>query len=102
MATKIPAAQSRLFKNIFICRKCNQRTRTEALRITNKQIMCRRCGGRDFRPDGRNGEGIDSKRGEGFKPGQFDDTAGWPHQLVRRRRAASTGVQGVVGGGSAL
>lgn len=50
MATKIPAAHNRLFKNVFICRDCNQKVRAEALRITSKQVMCPRCSGRTFRP----------------------------------------------------
>ena len=50
MGTKIIAAHNRMFKNAFVCRDCNQRVRSEPLRITSKQIMCTRCSGRNFRP----------------------------------------------------
>ena len=49
MATKIPAAQKRMFKNIFVCKRCSQKMRSDPLRIVQKQISCRRCGGRAFR-----------------------------------------------------
>lgn len=49
MATKIPAAQARLFKNIFICKDCNSRIRSEARKIIEGKVKCRKCSGRAFR-----------------------------------------------------
>lgn len=50
MATKLPAAQKRMFKNIFVCRRCSSKIRTDPIRVVQKQVACRRCKGRAFRP----------------------------------------------------
>ncbi|MGC9309736.1 MAG: hypothetical protein ACP5D2_03525 [Candidatus Nanoarchaeia archaeon] len=50
MATKIPAAQDRLYKNIFICKVCKHKIRAEPLKILQGKARCRKCGGKDFRP----------------------------------------------------
>ncbi|MEK6889135.1 MAG: hypothetical protein AABW80_03445 [Nanoarchaeota archaeon] len=50
MATKIPIAQIRLFANVFVCKDCNKRIRTQALRVIAGKIKCPRCGGHAFRP----------------------------------------------------
>ena len=50
MATKIPAAQARLLKNVFVCRECKTKARAEARKIIEKRIKCRRCGSKNFRP----------------------------------------------------
>lgn len=50
MATRIPAAQNRLFKGVFVCKNCNLKVRTQAIRIAEKKVKCRRCEGRIFRP----------------------------------------------------
>lgn len=50
MATKIPAAQKRLFGNIFICKECKARMRTEARKIIEGSVKCRKCGSKAFRP----------------------------------------------------
>ena len=50
MATKIPIAQARLFGNVFICRNCNHKVRTQATRVINKKVKCIKCGGHNFRP----------------------------------------------------
>jgi ribosomal protein L40E len=50
MATKIPVAQKRLFGDVFICRECNRRVRTQAVRIISGKIKCVNCGGKVFRP----------------------------------------------------
>ena len=43
MATKIPAAMDRLFKNIFICKNCSARIRADPKKIAEKSVRCRRC-----------------------------------------------------------
>ena len=49
MAAKIPAAINRLFKNVFICKKCKHRVRVEPLKILTGKTRCRKCKGKDFR-----------------------------------------------------
>jgi len=46
---KIPEAQNRLFKNIFICKNCQSRVRAEPLKILEGKIRCRKCKKRAFR-----------------------------------------------------
>ena len=50
MAAKLPAAQKRMFKNVFVCKKCSQKIRTDPIRVVQRQVVCRRCSGRIFRP----------------------------------------------------
>lgn len=50
MATKILAAQNRLFKNVFVCKVCKHKIKVEPLKVMNKKVSCRTCRGRDFRP----------------------------------------------------
>jgi len=50
MATKIHAAQIRMFKNIFVCKKCGQKMRTDSIRVIAGKTKCRRCGKDAFRP----------------------------------------------------
>ncbi len=47
---KLPAAQARIFKNIFICKNCKSRIRAEPLKILNQKVRCRKCSQKDFRP----------------------------------------------------
>ena len=49
MATKIPAAQNRLFKNTFVCKKCKHKVRVDPLKILSGKVRCRKCSGKDFR-----------------------------------------------------
>ena len=39
MATKIPAAQQRLFKNIFVCKKCKTKIRADPRKIIERKIL---------------------------------------------------------------
>ncbi|MBX4212562.1 hypothetical protein KW787_03875 [Candidatus Pacearchaeota archaeon] len=50
MATKIPIAQKRLFANVFICKDCSKKIRTQAVRVIAHKVKCPRCGGHSFRP----------------------------------------------------
>jgi len=49
MGTKIPSAQKRLFANIFICKNCRHRMRTQATRVLAGKVRCRKCGKKAFR-----------------------------------------------------
>jgi len=50
MATKLPATQARLFKNMFVCKNCKAKLRADARKILEKKVRCRKCLHRDFRP----------------------------------------------------
>jgi ribosomal protein L40E len=50
MATKIPEAQNRLFKNIFVCKKCQTKQRIDPLKALKGKIKCRKCKKAAFRP----------------------------------------------------
>ncbi len=50
METKILAAQKRFFLNVYVCKKCNQKIRTQAVRILAGKVKCPRCQSRSFRP----------------------------------------------------
>lgn len=47
---KIPEAHNRLFHNVFICKKCGTKIRTEPQKILKGKVKCRKCKGREFRP----------------------------------------------------
>lgn len=47
---KIPESQNRLFKNIFVCKKCKSKVRAEPLKILGGKVRCRKCHGKAFRP----------------------------------------------------
>ena len=50
MASKILAAQNRLFKNAFVCKVCKHKMKIDPLKILNRTVACRKCGAREFRP----------------------------------------------------
>jgi ribosomal protein L40E len=47
---KIPAAQARLFKNIFVCKECKTKIRTEPIRVISGKVRCRKCKSNRLRP----------------------------------------------------
>lgn len=49
MATKIPEAQARLFKNIFVCKKCHSKIRASPQKILEGKVKCRKCGKKALR-----------------------------------------------------
>lgn len=49
MATKIAVAQQRLFSNMFVCKNCSHKTRTQATRILAGKVRCRKCGSKALR-----------------------------------------------------
>ncbi len=50
MAAKIPVAQKRLFADVFVCKDCNKKIRTQAVRVIAKKVKCPKCGSHAFRP----------------------------------------------------
>jgi len=49
MATKVPEAQARLFKNVFVCKNCKAKIRADPKKIIIGKVKCRKCGKREFR-----------------------------------------------------
>jgi len=47
---KVPAAQARFFKNIFVCKRCKRKIKAIPKKIWEGKVRCRRCRGKDFRP----------------------------------------------------
>jgi ribosomal protein L40E len=43
---KFPEAETRLFKNVFVCRKCKTKRRAPMMKVMAGKISCRRCGAR--------------------------------------------------------
>ena len=50
MATKLPEAQNRLFKRVFVCQKCLTKARADTDKILKGKVKCRKCKGTAFRP----------------------------------------------------
>ncbi|MBT3404777.1 hypothetical protein HN832_02405 [archaeon] len=50
MATKIPEAQARLFKNVFVCKNCQTKKKSTSLKVLEGKEKCRKCNKRAFRP----------------------------------------------------
>ncbi|MBU0761358.1 MAG: zinc ribbon-containing protein [Nanoarchaeota archaeon] len=50
MATKIPAAQKRMFQDVFVCKKCNKKIRSQPVKIIARKVSCPKCKSRAFRP----------------------------------------------------
>ncbi|MEK6928643.1 MAG: hypothetical protein AABW65_01655 [Nanoarchaeota archaeon] len=50
MAAKLLIAQTRMFANVFICRDCSKKIRTQAVRVIARKVKCPRCNGKSFRP----------------------------------------------------
>jgi len=47
--TKIPEAEARLFKRVFVCKDCSHKIKADQLKVLAKKIQCRNCGGRKLR-----------------------------------------------------
>jgi ribosomal protein L40E len=47
---KVPEAEARIFRNIFICRKCKSRIRASSMKVIQGTVKCRKCGSRALRP----------------------------------------------------
>lgn len=47
---KIPEAQNRMFKNVFVCKKCSAKMKSEPRKIIAGKVKCRKCHNTTFRP----------------------------------------------------
>lgn len=46
---KIPEAQARLYRNVFVCKRCKTKVRAPNIKILQGKIKCRRCSSHAFR-----------------------------------------------------
>jgi formylmethanofuran dehydrogenase subunit E len=46
---KIAEANARMFKNVFICKKCKSKIRADPKKILEGKISCRKCTKNAFR-----------------------------------------------------
>ena len=47
---KFPEAESRLFKNVFVCRRCKRKIRAPNTLVIAGRVLCRKCKGKVLRP----------------------------------------------------
>jgi predicted Zn finger-like uncharacterized protein len=47
---KIQEAMDRLYKNIYVCKKCQTKIRASPIRILGGKVKCRKCKKSTFRP----------------------------------------------------
>lgn len=41
---KFPEAQARLYKDVFVCRRCKIKLRAPSLKVIQGQVRCSKCG----------------------------------------------------------
>ena len=46
---KFPEASERMFKNVFVCKRCKSKQRSTAQKVLLGKQACRSCGGKSFR-----------------------------------------------------
>ena len=46
---KFPEAHMRLFKNIFVCKRCKSRLRANQMKVIQGKVSCRKCSSRALR-----------------------------------------------------
>ena len=46
---KIPEAQNRLFKKVFVCKNCQSKIKADPQKILRGKIKCRKCNKKAFR-----------------------------------------------------
>ena len=47
---KIQEAQNRLFKNVFVCKKCQSKIKANPVRVLEGKVKCRKCKKKALRP----------------------------------------------------
>ena len=47
---KFQEAMARLFRNIFVCRKCKTKIRAPSIKVLEGKVKCRKCGSKALRP----------------------------------------------------
>jgi len=46
---KFPEANTRLFKNMFVCKDCKTKFRAQQMKVLQGKISCRKCKSRSLR-----------------------------------------------------
>jgi Zn finger protein HypA/HybF involved in hydrogenase expression len=46
---KFPEADARLFKRVFVCKKCKKRVKTDNHKVLAGKVTCKKCGSHKFR-----------------------------------------------------
>jgi len=46
---KFPEAQARLFKNVFVCKRCKTVKRAPIMKVLKGEISCRKCSSKKLR-----------------------------------------------------
>jgi len=47
---KFAEAEMRLFKNVFVCKKCKSKIKAPNMKVILGKISCRKCGAKQLRP----------------------------------------------------
>jgi ribosomal protein L40E len=47
---KIIEAQNRMFKNVFVCKRCSSKIKSNPTKILEGRVKCRKCKSSSFRP----------------------------------------------------
>ncbi|MEX2017105.1 MAG: hypothetical protein WD876_01390 [Candidatus Pacearchaeota archaeon] len=47
---KIVEATNRMYKNVFVCKHCQSKIKSDPQKILKGKVKCRKCGQRAFRP----------------------------------------------------
>ena len=47
---KFPEAQARMFKNVFVCKRCKSKIRADNMKVIAKKVKCRKCNDKALRP----------------------------------------------------
>ena len=47
---KFPEANARLYKNVFVCRKCKSKIRADNMKVIAHKVKCRKCNDKALRP----------------------------------------------------
>jgi len=47
---KFKEAEARMFRNIFVCRKCKSKIRSSMMKVLAGKVSCRKCGSKALRP----------------------------------------------------
>ena len=50
MAEKIKEAQNRLFKNVYVCKKCKSKMKSDPQKVLKGKARCRKCKAPALRP----------------------------------------------------
>jgi len=45
-----PEAENRLYKNMYVCRRCEHKFRTTVSKVLAGRAVCRNCDGKGVRP----------------------------------------------------